>query len=47
MAPSNGNPYVGSMAGECQRLSQCILDELDVYKRQMYMWNDYLLFLEE
>lgn len=27
MAPSNGNPYVGGMAGECQRLSQCILDD--------------------
>ncbi len=27
MAPSGQNPYVGSMAGECQRLSQCILDD--------------------
>ena len=26
MAPSLSNPYVGDMAAECQRLSQCILD---------------------
>ena len=26
MAPSEANPYVGSMAGECQRLSRDILD---------------------
>lgn len=26
MAPSMSNPYVSDIAGECQRLSQCILD---------------------